>query len=82
MKTPQTKANPASTSAALAKGAASAPGKVVTATSQGKQWSPAKASGTRSQRRWGGKEYRAVAYLGKGPALAGVTSHRHTMGGT
>ncbi|XP_036737377.2 treacle protein isoform X2 [Manis pentadactyla] len=43
MKTPQTKANPASTSAALAKGAASAPGKVVTATSQGKQWSPAKA---------------------------------------
>nr|XP_036849980.1 treacle protein isoform X5 [Manis javanica] len=43
MKMPQTKANPASTSAALAKGAASAPRKAVTATSQGKQWSPAKA---------------------------------------
>lgn len=63
-KTPQTKANPASTRTASAKGAASAPGKVATAAAQAKQESPAKARGTRSPgrcQRWGGEEDQAVA---------------------
>ncbi|XP_032707443.1 treacle protein isoform X9 [Lontra canadensis] len=42
MKTPQSKANPAPTRAASAKGAASAPGKGVMAAAQAKQESPAK----------------------------------------
>ncbi|XP_045856506.1 treacle protein isoform X4 [Meles meles] len=42
MKTPQSKANPAPTRAVSAKGAASAPGKGVTAAAQAKQESPAK----------------------------------------
>ncbi|XP_032952554.1 treacle protein [Rhinolophus ferrumequinum] len=42
VKTPQTKVNPATTKVASAKGAASAPGKVVTAAAQAKQGSPAK----------------------------------------
>ncbi|XP_045293090.1 treacle protein isoform X1 [Leopardus geoffroyi] len=45
-KTPQTKANPASTRTASAKGAASAPGKVATAAAQAKQESPAKVKPT------------------------------------
>ncbi|ELK28309.1 Treacle protein [Myotis davidii] len=45
VKTSQSKAQPAPTRVASAKGAASAPGKVVTAAAQAKQGSPAKASG-------------------------------------
>lgn len=51
MKTPQTKANPAPTKVASAKGPVSAPGKVATAAAQAKQGSPAKASRTGSHRR-------------------------------
>ena len=53
VKTPQTKASPASARAALAPGPSSAVRKVVTAAAQAKHGSPAKASGTRSHRRWG-----------------------------
>lgn len=77
MKTPQSKANPAPTRAASAKGAASAPGKGVTAAAQAKQESPAKASGTRSPGgAGGGAERRAtqLAQPSQGPARAGEIS--------
>ena len=75
VKAPQTKTSPASTRVTSAKGAASAPRKVVTAAAQAKQ---AKASGTRSHRRCWGLGRREGPSCGpsldKGPAQAGVAS--------
>lgn len=77
VKTSQSKAQPTPTRVASAKGAASAPGKVVTAAAQAKQGSPAKASGTSAPGgAGGGAERRTKQWpnLGKGPAWAGATS--------
>lgn len=71
VKTAQSKAHPAPTRVASAKGAASAPGKVVTAAAQAKQGSPAKASGTRRCWGWRGEEDQAVAQPGQGPCMGG-----------
>ncbi|XP_030185221.1 treacle protein isoform X3 [Lynx canadensis] len=72
-KTPQTKANPASTRTASAKGAASAPGKVATAAAQAKQESPAKVKPTARTPQSNAVSVRgqgSVAALGKAVATA------------
>uniref|UniRef100_A0ABI7YHR3 Treacle protein domain-containing protein n=1 Tax=Felis catus TaxID=9685 RepID=A0ABI7YHR3_FELCA len=72
-KTPQTKANPASTRTASAKGAASAPGKVATAAAQAKQESPAKVKPTARTPQNNAVSVRgqgSVATLGKAVATA------------
>ncbi|XP_014939072.3 treacle protein isoform X8 [Acinonyx jubatus] len=72
-KTPQTKANPASTRTASAKGAASAPGKVATAAAQAKQESPAKVKPTARTPQNNAVSVRgqgSVAALGKAVATA------------
>ncbi|XP_058576089.1 treacle protein isoform X1 [Neofelis nebulosa] len=72
-KTPQTKANPASTRTASAKGAASAPGKVATAAAHAKQESPAKVKPTARTPQSNAVSVRgqgSVAALGKAVATA------------
>ncbi|XP_053763006.1 treacle protein isoform X6 [Panthera pardus] len=72
-KTPQTKANPASTRTASAKGAASAPGKVATAAAHAKQESPAKVKPTARTPQSNAVSVRgqgSVAVLGKAVATA------------